>query len=211
LHEVVGCRGRGANMSFTLIPSPDIYKLSVVEFSKLPKDYNEFKRLVAYMAYDLLQECIQECVQKCKQKHKQKDKSITLQNVVVYLEFNFYRNVLQVTLKHLSFRNLLNKGTDETTEIAFIYCVEDNSLRIFPNVKDKDKFEQYVRMLYEVAILIDSADRPDLVTLIMSLLSHPAHARYIYTITRYYEDSTLLDVMQLAKQLAKGKVKLCHI
>lgn len=198
-------------MSFTLIPSPDLYKLSAVEFSELPKDYDEFKRLIADMAYDLLQECIREYVQKCKQKHKQKDKSISLQNVKVYLEFNFYRNILQVMLKHLSFRDLLNKGTDETTEIAFIYCVEDNSLCVFPNVKDKDQFEQYVRMLYEVATLIDSADRLDLVTLIMSLLSHTIRSRYTYTITRYHKDPILLDIMQLAKQLAKGKVKLCHM
>ena len=198
-------------MSFTLIPSPDIYKLSAVEFSELPKDYDEFKRLVADMAYDLLQECIREYVQKCRRKHKQKDTSISLQNVKVYLEFNFYRNILQVMLKHLSFRDLLNKGTGETTEIAFIYCVEDNSLRVFPNVKDKDQFEQYVRMLYEVATLIDSADRPDLVTLIMSLLSCPIQCRYFYSITRYHEDSTLLDVMQLAKQLAKGEISIGEI
>lgn len=163
---------------------------TTIQFSELPKDnYDKFKQYIASITRDILDEYMQTNNIKFRQ------------NPIVILSFNFSDDILHINIKPPRYHFLIDKYYVDY--IAFVCCIDNNTLYIPPKIPDKERYEQFVKMLYEIAIVYNSKlNKPNIIGLLLNTQRDHKHKCIINS---YYTDSLQYNVIKLARWLLYNK------
>lgn len=167
----------------------------MLRFSDLPKDYNEFKHYLATIIHNRVNKYIQ--------MHNAK----LYQNSSIYLTFDFSNGDLHVFIESLKFSHLIDKDSNDTFPITYIYIYQDNTLYTPPKIPDKEHYEQFVKMLYEIAIAMAyigiTDNKWNTIKLLLNTMNKDVWQDYKINciVNTYYTDPPYFNVIKLAVRL----------